>query len=218
MRFKRGFTLIELMVSVSILALISGSTIYSLRGARDRDELKTATRILSGDLRNIQARALASRNVLTCEIQPGIKRVCENENKSSSACIGPCEQAPPPRYGIYFLRDSSSYSLFADVHTEDWRLTNEEEVLLIRNLNPMGGDKVSITNLRTELGALDSASIGAGRQNGVTRVEACGELGLPACSGKEPRILLIVLAHSGSGETAVIEINSQTGRVSSSSD
>ncbi|MBU1907736.1 type II secretion system GspH family protein [Patescibacteria group bacterium] len=208
-----GFTLIELMISISILTLISTATVFSLRSTRQTEELATAARLLASDVRNIQARALAANNVKICDIAGG-KRVCEAENPSAAACVGACAPEPAARYGITFDKDSGSYALFIDLNQSDWRLSSENEIVLRRNLNPLGGDKVTITELMTDTGYLTEASMAVSRQNGIMRIEACGESGLPACSPVEPKILNITLQHQQSGKTAVVEINAQSGRVS----
>ncbi|MBU0540462.1 type II secretion system GspH family protein [Patescibacteria group bacterium] len=208
-----GFTLIELMISISILTLISTATVFSLRSTRQSEELATAARLLASDVRNIQARALAANNVKICDIAGG-KRVCEAENPSTTDCVGVCAPEPASRYGITFDKDSGSYALFVDLNQSDWRLSSEDEIVLRRNLNPLGGDKVTITELMIDTGSLTEASMAVSRQNGIMRIEACGESGLPACSPVEPKILNITLQHQQSGKTAVVEINSQSGRVS----
>lgn len=215
MRSKRhGFTLVELMISIAILTMISITTVFSLRRTREKDELNTAVRLLTSDIKNVESRALSARNVLTCTVAGGGSRVCETENASPSPCVGTCTAAPPPHFGMSFTGAQESYSLFADVGTADWRFDGPDEVLLTRSLNPLGGGKVTVSSVRTELGGLPSAVFGVGRQNGMMRIEACGDAGLPACAPTEPKILQITLRHMTSGDTAVVEINALTGRVS----
>jgi prepilin-type N-terminal cleavage/methylation domain-containing protein len=209
-----GFTLVELMISVAILTLISTATVYSLRATRQKEELRTAARILSGDIRNVQAMALAARNVLTCDIAGGVKRVCEISNPSQAACVSECEQAPPSRYGIEYDKDGVGYTLFADIGGADWRLTSDLEIISQHQLNPLGNARVAISNIQTELGDADKATIAVGRQNGTMRIDACDDVGLPDCVPTEPQDLKITLKHQQTDETAVIEVNAITGRVS----
>ncbi|MFA5935691.1 MAG: type II secretion system protein [Patescibacteria group bacterium] len=211
---RNGFTLVELMISIVILSLISTATVFSLRTTRENDELNTAARLLAGDIRNVQARALAARNVRMCTIGGGSQRVCEDENTSVIACTGSCTPLPPPRFGMRLEDGREGYLLFADVNVEDWRWTNTEETLLARSLNPLGGGKVQIDELLTDVGTLAVADVGVGRQNGTMRIEACGETGLPSCSPSEPRTLLITLRHGTSGKTITVDMNAVTGRVS----
>lgn len=209
-----GFTLIELMVSISILALISTVTVFNLRNTRQTEELATAARLLTSDIRNIQARALAANNVKICDTLAGSRRVCETENPSIVSCSGPCTPEPAARYGISFNKDSGYFDLFIDINQSDWRISSDDEILARRNLNPLGGGKVLVSVLRTDTGLLSKASMAVSRQNGIMRIDACGESGLPICQPTEPKILFVTLQHQQSGKTAIVEINAQSGRVS----
>ncbi|MBI4139158.1 type II secretion system protein [Candidatus Uhrbacteria bacterium] len=210
---RSGFTLVELLISISILTLISAATVFSLRGTRQNEELHTAARLLAGDVRNVQARALAARNVLTCDTVGGT-RVCEQENPSAEACISPCVQEPPPKFGLSIAAGASAYELFADVDVSEWRRTSDREILLQRILNPFGSDTIRVDAISTELGATASGEIAVERQNGQMRINACGEPGQPACAPSEPQSMTIRLRHQDTGKTADVEVNAITGRVS----
>ncbi|MEO5927909.1 MAG: type II secretion system protein [Patescibacteria group bacterium] len=211
---RKGFTLVELMVSIAILLLISTTTVFSLGDTRNNDELMTAARLLVGDIRNVQARALAATNIRTCDTSSGQARVCETENPSVISCSSDCTPLPPPRVGVEFESGSSGYTIFADVHTEDWRLTNDEEIVLQRDMNPLGGDKVTVSAIQTTFGSLSQVNLAVGRQNGTMRIEACGDTGLPACAPKEPQTLSITLIHAKTARTVTVDVNAVTGRVS----
>jgi prepilin-type N-terminal cleavage/methylation domain-containing protein len=214
MHFRHnGFTLPELMISVLILMLISTTAVFSLRSAQYTEELQTAARVLSSDIRNAQARALAARNVLTCRITGNLQRVCEIENPSTVPCIEDCVPIPPSRFGVHLTAGRDRYDVFADVQNDDWRQRSIEEILLMRGLNPLGGTRVVIDRLTTELGALPAADIAIGRQSGEMRIEACGEP-LPSCAPTEPKTLGIILRHSVSGKELRVDVNAVTGRVS----
>lgn len=214
MHSRSGFTLVELMISIVILTLISTATVFALRTTRANDELLTAARLLSGDIRNIQARALAARNVLQCSTADGLPRICELENTSVLPCVDACAPLPPARFGLALSTNDYGYELFADVRTADGRFSNDEELLLRRDLNPLAGKKVGIAELITENGNEDDAVIVVGRQNGTMRIDPCNDLGFPACTPTEPRTLGIVLRHTESGKELTIDVNAVTGRVS----
>lgn len=211
---SRGFTLVELMISVGILTLIATSTVFVMRRTREREELQTAGRLLVSDLRDVQARALQARNALTCDTVGLEKKICEPENKSPILCTGPCTVLPPPRYGVALAVFQDAYDLFADVNGEDWRLTSDAEQVARRGLNPLGGNRVTISRIETELGIIGTSNLAAGRQSGAMRIEACGDPGLPACAPTEPKWLKITLRHAVSNDTIAVEVNALTGRVS----
>ena len=211
---RKGFTLVELMVSIAILLLISTATVFSLGDTRSNDELATAARLVAGDIRNVQARALAATNIRTCTTGSGLAKVCEVENTSAIACADACTPLPPPRVGIRFDRGASNYIIFADVNVEDWRLTNDQETVLVRDLNPLGNGGVTIRSIATNVTTSAYANLAVGRQSGTMRIEACGGSGLPACAPIEPQTLTITLHHGKTGKDVTVDVNALTGRVS----
>lgn len=214
MRFPKGFTFIELIVSVTILMLISTATVFSLRTTKENEELRTAARLLAGDIRSIQARALAARTVLQCPIAGGRTRICENDNPSELPCTGACSASSPPRFGIALDAGFGAYSTYADVDPLDGVYTNLEERLAYRELQPLAASTVLVQELRTENGPEDASFIVASRQSGAMRIDPCGDPGFFACLVTEPRTLSIVLRHARSGKELTVDVNAITGRVS----
>ena len=210
-----GFTLVELLISVAILTMISTATVFSLRSSQQREELQPAVRLLAGDIKNIQARALAGENVLTCTGTSSFNKVCEQENPSPEVCSSSCVPTPPPRFGIRLVAGQTSYTLYADVEAQDARLTSARETIVRRNLNPLGTDRVEISKVQTENGIADPNDVTVDRQNGKMRLNACGSPGFPSCAPSEPQTMTITLRHRVSNQTTLIELNALTGRVSS---
>ncbi len=62
-KMSRGFTLIEVMVSVAILALMAAVTIVSMNGGRNRQEVEASTRLVAATLREAQNNALSGKNI-----------------------------------------------------------------------------------------------------------------------------------------------------------
>lgn len=58
-----GFTLIEVLVSVAILAIMAAVTITSMGGGRNRQEVGGAARVVAATLREAQNNALAGKNI-----------------------------------------------------------------------------------------------------------------------------------------------------------
>jgi prepilin-type N-terminal cleavage/methylation domain-containing protein len=211
--FRKGFTLMELMVSITVLMLISTATVFGLRNTRAKEELQTAARLLAGDIQSVEIRALAGANVKACTVLAGIIKVCEAENPSAEACVTDCEPTSPPRFGVIFSANDSRYSIFADTELADWRLTSSREVVASRTLNTLGSDRVALEEIETELGAIATVDIGVERQSGRVRINACGEVGLPDCAPTEPQTASILLRHLGSNQTATVKVNAVSGRV-----
>ncbi len=203
----------ELMVSITILMLISAATVFGLRGAREREELQTAARLLAGDIRSVETRALAGSNVKVCAVSAATVKVCEAENPSLEACVSDCAPTSPPIFGVRFSAQDSRYTLFADTESEDWRLTSARESIAPRTLNTLGSNRVVIDDITTESGQIAAVDIGIERQNGRVRINACGEVGLPDCAPTEPRTASILLRHLGTDQTVTIKVNAVSGRV-----
>lgn len=208
--------MVELMISITILVLIATATLFNLNSTRNTEELNTASRLLESDIRNIQARALAARDVLQCRAPDDLQSVCGSDAYATASCTGPCSASPPPRFGINLMRGAAFYDLYADIRGDDWRETNDREVMIRRQLNPLGGGNVVIIGIALPgvVPAPSTADIAVSRQSGVMRINACGDSGLPACSPTEPTSLTITLRHNKSMQYKTVEVNSVTGRVS----
>ena len=86
---KRGFTIIELLVSLGIFIIVTTMVVANFRGGNRSDELKIAAETVASNLRRAQNMALAG------ELTDGI--------------------TPPGGYGIYFnLATADRYIIFAD--------------------------------------------------------------------------------------------------------
>lgn len=77
MRFKSGFTLIELMVSISVLAIIIMLSAPSFNGLVEQRKLDHVTRELTFVLTDARAKATTSRKKITIKFEQG-------ENNSST--------------------------------------------------------------------------------------------------------------------------------------
>ncbi|MFH1077915.1 MAG: type II secretion system protein [Patescibacteria group bacterium] len=224
MRFRSrrdGFTMVELMVSIVILVLISTTTVFSLTSTRNKDELNTAARMLASDIRNIQARALAARNVYQCTGADGKLQLCGADASVTPTCVDACTPLPPPRFCLHTPPASQFYQLYADIRGNDWRLTDTNERLINRSLAlPGGGSGGNVNMLISNVSwpgspaTPNTADICVSRQSGTMRINACGDAGLPACTPTEPQVLTVTLRHNKSGESKTIEVNAVTGRVS----
>lgn len=203
---KGGFTLIELAVSVFILGLISTSVLYNLRSTRRTDELRAAARIVAGDLRALQSRALSGQNIKTCT--PSTRIVCE---LSEASCAGSvCVPLPPFGVGVRLTSGSNLYTLFADVDTtkQDWKQTDATEIFLTRDLSIGGAPNVviDVLTLPAPTGIVPFVDVAFQRQNGGMVIGEC----ISGCNAT----LFIRLKHLISGDTKQVEVNAITGRVS----
>ena len=88
---QNGFTLMELLASMFIIALLTGIFLANYHGANQRNKLIMATQKLVGDIRMAQNHALGAK---------------EFEGN-----------APAGGWGIYFNKANSYYIIFADTNS-----------------------------------------------------------------------------------------------------
>ncbi|MBD3281906.1 hypothetical protein GF391_04120 [Candidatus Uhrbacteria bacterium] len=208
-RKSSGFTIIEMLIGVSIVILLATVTVFELRSARRGDELRTAARQLVGDIRAMQSRALAAKNLKTCDTGGPDKAVCEIDE---SACGGnPCEDDIPAAYGVRLESGTSTYVMFADINPSaavDYRYTDAAELFESRSILPLGSTDVVLDQIISGTStSVTFADISFMRQNGVVRMY---DTTVPP----EPTLMRFRLRHTVSNQTMEIEVNRITGRVS----
>lgn len=100
-RLRKGFTLIEMLVVLAVIAVISSLLIASYRTAQKRYALESAAQNLVSDLREVQAMAMSGA-VKTTEIIYG--------------------------YGVHFDENTSYYIIFADKQFNDRRYQSGADI------------------------------------------------------------------------------------------
>jgi prepilin-type N-terminal cleavage/methylation domain-containing protein len=122
-RTARGFTLMELIVVIAIVAILAGVAIFSVVSSRDQRAMQEWTSDIAAVMREARSRATASGTRYAVEIEIGRTRLGLNGARAAfyslEADIGTA--AMPPRIAltkvlIYFLPDG----------TMDSNLTNTE--------------------------------------------------------------------------------------------
>ncbi len=212
MRFRKtkGFTILELLIGLSIIILLALVTVFELRNSRRTEELRTASRRITADLRGMQSRALSAKNLKTCVTPTADLAVCEF---SLTACeSNPCAESIPSAYGVVFTKGSYKYTLFADINPSsgvDYRYSGVDEVYSSQSILPLETDYIIIDQIIADGNLVDSADISFMRQSGTVRMF---HPGVPPAV--EPSLIRIRLLHTITNHTAEIEINRITGRIS----
>lgn len=224
-RLKRGggFTIIELLVSISILLLISVSVATDLNRTRYQEELQGSARALVGMLRDLQTRALASTGAKTCTATGGVLYACDY---TSVGCLGACTPLVPPyAYGLTLTLNATSVPAFAEVEpTYNNRRPidlgdQHEQIDLLPFLKAASASNwVSISRIDDQFFSnIAGAYVTFERQSGTMRISACAKPTpyTPACGPfGEPNTLTITLRHSKTTLTKVIRLNGLTGKIS----
>lgn len=100
---RLGFTLVELLVSMSIIGVITGQMLANFRGGQRFSELRFASDILVSQLRAVQTNALTGRLVGVCTGGTEDGNVCESTKVPAVACVsGTCDDRVPSGYGVRF--------------------------------------------------------------------------------------------------------------------
>lgn len=125
---SKGFTLVELLVSISIIGVLTGLMMANFRGGQQSAEVRLATDILVGQIRSVQTSALSGRLVSICSGGAEDLDVCEPKDPPVSCTGGTCQKRVPSGYGIRFTTASPSvYTLFYDAD-DDQRYDPGEEL------------------------------------------------------------------------------------------
>lgn len=125
---SEGFTLVELLVSISIIGVITGMMMANFRGGQQSSEVRLATDILVGQIRSVQTSALSGRLVSVCSGGIEDLDVCEAKTPPVSCTGGVCQKRVPTGYGIRMTTDApSTYTLFFDTD-DDKRYDLGEEM------------------------------------------------------------------------------------------
>ncbi len=207
-RKQKAFTVIELLIGISIVVLLATITVFELRTSKRSDELKTATRQFAADLRLAQSWALAAKSVEACETASSDLAVCEF---GTAVCGGnPCEDKIPSAFGVYAAAGTSTYTIFVDINPmtgTDLRYTDSGEVYQKHNLLLLGSEDVILEQIYSSSTSVTSASVSFMRQNGKVRIHN-------STTPPEPAIIRFILKHIVTSQTAEIQVNSVTGRIS----
>jgi prepilin-type N-terminal cleavage/methylation domain-containing protein len=125
---SKGFTLVELLVSISIIGVITGMMMANFRGGQQSAEVRLATDILVGQIRSVQTSSLSGRLVAVCSGGTNDLDVCEPKDPPVSCTGGVCQKRVPAGYGIRFSTlTPTTYTLFYDTD-DDHRYDDGEEL------------------------------------------------------------------------------------------
>jgi general secretion pathway protein H len=113
---QRGFTLIEILIVVMLIAAISAVLIATIGGGMDGLRLRSATKDIAGELRHARAQAMAKGEVQRFVIDPaqrrwrsGEEREGELPKKFEVVFVGARELQPRRGEGaIVFFEDGAS--------------------------------------------------------------------------------------------------------------
>jgi len=195
-----GFSLIEVLVSITIFALIMAAVISNFRGGEWKNQLSLAAQNVASELRKTQTMTTAGQPTYVCKVGGVVSGNCEDDR---AGCAGDCvEQVPAGGYGLALVEDSETILLFANIDASDEYDPADE---LVRDL------RVSPTG-RVKVDQIDVGGIAPSLQ--IIFHPPSGEIsfGGPDVFGNPPEAHIWV-SHLSSNETREIVINRISGRI-----
>jgi len=220
-KFASAFTIAELLVSVAILIIITLSVAGDIGRTQFQAELSENTRLIMGELRNLQARALAATAVQTCDDGSGKNLVCESD---ATACIpaGCSTPMAPVVVGLTLATGGNTIRRFAEVDPtyEDRRDNSGNKEWLgttpFLTGTSQGAGFVTIQSLLANGVPTSPTTVTFDRQSGNMRINPCGTPPMaPACPALgEPTTLEIRLVHSKTNQVRTVRLNGVTGKIS----
>ncbi len=108
---SKGFTIIELLVSLGIITVITGMMMANFRTGSQSSELRFAAEILVNQYREAQTSAFASRLAVICSGGGDNLKTCGAVDCDG----GTCQDRPAPGYGVRLSGgDERNITLFYD--------------------------------------------------------------------------------------------------------
>ena len=132
---KKGFTLMELLVSMAIFGVISGLVVVNFRAGARGDELRLAAESVAAALRDAEARTAAGVQSSACAGGTRANLLCPNGavDCDEGVCL---TKSPSGGYGVAASPGADSVALFAD-HNGDGLFQDGEDLQNLR-LSPTG--------------------------------------------------------------------------------
>lgn len=196
---EAAFTLVELLISIAIIAVMTGYVTANYRSARQTDELRQGASLLASSVRRVQTMALAGEGVLTCVGGTTVKTCRVNADCSGG---GTCTRSLPTGYGVRLSSASGAAAkktiIFADLNGDRAYQSGEE----IRTDSISAGPFVAVTSLSP----VASSALDIVLEPPKPTVWFNGS--------NAQSVATIVLTHSATGKTRTVTVNRITGQVS----
>ena len=115
-RNARGFTLIEMLISLAIFAVVTGMVVANLRVGRQGDEVRFASQLAASAIRRAQTLAISGERVFMCRQGVNDGHTCLS-GQIDECPGGSCARRVPSGYGVRFStaeEDRMKMLLYAD--------------------------------------------------------------------------------------------------------
>jgi prepilin-type N-terminal cleavage/methylation domain-containing protein len=142
---RRGFTLVEMLISLSIFAVVTAFATANFRVGQQGDELRLSARNVASLIRRARTQTVAGFSVYYCHGGADDGKLCPLDSGISCG-EGACEDDIPPAYGINISvaeGEEREVRIFAD--TNDNGRYDDGEAIRVDSISP--GPFVSITGV-----------------------------------------------------------------------
>lgn len=203
MRINRaaGFTLIEMLVSLSIFAVMTGFLMASFRTGKQADELRIASQVGMTVIRRTQTRALAGSTVKICRGGSRDLKICPT-GAAEDCPGGICSTEVPLGYGVRFDTAAGASSAAIEYADTNGNMTYDDGEEIQKTPLSTTPNVTVKTVTPSNDGRLDIIFVPPRPTiflNGVTTTATA----------------TIELTHSASGETRTVQLNRISGQISS---
>ncbi len=203
----KGFTLVELLVSMTILIIITVAVATDISISRQQEELASNARYLQSMLRDVQSQAQSAVSLNTCDNGAFIA-ICEFDTSNCGA--GTCDtQIVPSAQGIRLSTTHQDHVFhFAEVDPLLENRQYDENETVLQNVMQTARaniNTVEVTRLTIGSTDYDTVDVTFGRQSGAMEIIAD--------TGATGNTLEIELTHRETGSLEVISLNRLTGRI-----
>lgn len=118
MRDQRGFTIIDMLVSLTIFGVVTGFLMANFRSGRTADELRIGAQSIGSSFREVQTMAITGKTLPVCRGGSSNLKVC-TIGVSTTCPSGTCAYEVPRGYGLRLstlTTGASLLTLFADTN------------------------------------------------------------------------------------------------------
>jgi len=138
--YRGGFTLVEVLIVIVILAILSYISITYIRGELDKSKIVTDIKTIYGLLQEGRSKAFSEKKDLEFSLDVANKRVCLIDSQTGNVLI--CKEL-----------NSSDYGATANPIKIDKRGTfSSGTIYYTGNLKNLAYSCISISNLRVKMG------------------------------------------------------------------
>jgi len=198
---NHGFSIIEILISITIFALITVAVISDFRSGEFKNQLSIAAQNVASEIRETQTMVSAGQPTKVCMVAAVVTGNCEDDPGS---CAGTCvENVPAGGYGLVFEEDSENIILFGNTDATDNYDPSDEKIRDLM-ISPTG---------RVELGLITVAGAPVEELQIIFNPPTNEMIFAGPDIFGNPDMARIELNHQGMFESREIYINRISGRI-----